>query len=76
MITKIFDLDNMGISSYFVKFKSPALENAYDQFNVPFLKQEVRAGVIIGILSWLLVALMEPMNTPASAYIEIGRAHV
>ena len=71
MITKIFDLDNMGISSYFVKFKSAALENAYDQFNVPFLKQEVRAGVIIGILSWLLVALMEPMNTPASAYISI-----
>lgn len=71
MINKIFDLNNMGISSYFVKFKNTALEHEYDQFNVPFLKQEVRAGALIGILSWLLVAVMEPMNTPTSAYLSI-----
>lgn len=71
MINKIFDLDNMGISSYFVKFKNSAQEQEYDQFNVPFLKQEVRAGALIGILSWLLVAVMEPMNTPTAAYLSI-----
>lgn len=61
----------MGISSYFVKFKDKALERECDQSNIPFLKQEVRAGALIGILSWLLVAIMEPMNTPTSAYLSI-----
>ena len=71
MINKIFDLENMGVSQYFIKFKSTTLETEYNQFNVPFLKEEARAGVFIAILSWLLVAMMEPMNTPTSAYPSI-----
>jgi diguanylate cyclase (GGDEF)-like protein len=71
MIKKIFDLGKMGISLYFAKFKQAALENQFNQFNVPFLKQQVRVGVIIGVLAWLLIALMEPLNTLSSAYLSI-----
>jgi diguanylate cyclase len=71
MINKIFNLDNMGISPYFVKFKSVDLEKEYDSFNAVFLKEKVRAGMVIAALSWLLIAFMEPMNTPSSANLSI-----
>ena len=76
MISKIFNLESMGISPYFVKFKNHSLESEYNQFNVPFLKQEVRVGILIGTLSWLLIALMEPINTPSSAYLSIFLAAI
>lgn len=71
MIHFISNLEHIGISSLLVKFRNSDLEKDFIAFKLPTLKQEVRAGSIIATLSWILVALMEPLNVPQSAWFSI-----
>ena len=71
MIHKTFEFKSMGLTPY-LKFKSTLLEKEFDEFNLSFLKREVRAGVIMVILSWLLYANLEPLNAPISAFLSIA----
>ena len=64
MIHFISNLEHIGISSLLVRFRNSDLEKDFSAFKLPTLKQEVRAGCIIASLSWILLALMEPLNTP------------
>ena len=73
MIHQTFEFKSMGLTPY-LKFKNALLEKEFNEFNLPFLKREVRAGVIMVILSWLLYANMEPMNAPISAFLSIAIA--
>ena len=61
----------MGLTPY-LKFKNTLLEKEFDEFNLPFLKREVRAGIVMVIISWLLYANMEPMNAPITAFLSIA----
>ena len=70
MMHQTFEFKSMGLTPY-LKFKNALLEKEFNEFNLPFLKQEVRAGVVMVILSWLLYANMEPMNAPISAFLSI-----
>ena len=70
MIHQTFEFKSMGLTPY-LKFKNAIIEKEFNEFNLPFLKREVRAGVVMVILSWLLYANMEPMNAPISAFLSI-----
>jgi diguanylate cyclase (GGDEF)-like protein len=71
MIHQTFEFKSMGLTPY-LKFKNTLLEQEFNDFNLPFLKREVRAGIIMVILSWLLYANMEPMNAPITAFPSIA----
>jgi diguanylate cyclase len=71
MIHQTFEFKSMGLAPY-LKFKNALLEQEFNDFNLPFLKREVRAGIIMVILSWLLYANMEPMNAPITAFLSIA----
>lgn len=71
MMNKIADLADQGISLVLAKFRNVGLEKEFNTFNLPFLKQEVRVGVVVACLSCALIALMEPLNTPSSAWASI-----
>lgn len=71
MIKQILSLERLGISPLLVKFRNVSLEQEFNTFNLPMLKQQVRVGAVIASLSWVLVAFMEPMNTPSSALLSI-----
>ena len=68
-----FEFKSMGLTPY-LKFKNTVLEQEFNDFNLPFLKQEVRAGIIMVILCWLLYANMEPLNAPITAFLSIAMA--
>ena len=76
MINQLLSLERLGISPLLVQFRDASLEREFNAFNLPQLKQQVRAGAIIASLSWILVAFMEPMNTPSSALLSIVLAAV
>ena len=71
MINQKFEFKSMGLTPY-LKFKNTLLEKEFDEFNLPFLKREVRAGIVMVIISWLLYANMEPMNAPITAFLSIA----
>ncbi len=71
MINQNFEYKSLGLTPL-LKFKNTLLEKEFDEFNLPFLKKEVRAGIVMVILSWLLYANMEPMNTPVTAFLSIA----
>lgn len=71
MMSKIANLEHQGISLVLAKFRNVGLENEFNTFNLPFLKQEVRVGVVVAFLACVLVSLMEPLNTPSSAWVSI-----
>ena len=71
MINQISSLERLGISPLLVKFRDANLEQEFNTFNLPVLKQQAKVGAVIAILSWVLVAFMEPMNTPSSALLSI-----
>ena len=71
MINKNSEYKLLGLTPY-LKFKNTLLEQEFNDFNLPFLKKEVRAGLIMVILSWLLYANMESMITPLTAFFSIA----
>ena len=71
MINKNSEYKSLGLTPY-LKFKNTLLEQEFNDFNLPFLKKEVRAGLIMVILSWLLYANMESMITPLTAFFSIA----
>ena len=73
MIHQTFEFKSMGLTPY-LKFKNALLEKEFKEFNLPFLKREVRAGIVMVIISWLLYANMEPMNAPITAFLSIAVA--
>ena len=73
MINQKFEFKSMGLTPY-LKFKNTLLEQEFNEFHLPFLKKDVRAGVVIVSLSWLLYANMEPMNAPIAAFLSIAIA--
>ena len=73
MINQKLEYKSLGLAPY-LKFKNSLLEKEFDEFNLPFLQREVRAGVLIVSLSWLLYANMEPMNAPIAAFLSIALA--
>lgn len=74
MINQILSLERLGLSPLLVKFRSASLEQEFNTFNLPVLQQQSKAGAIIAILSWILVAFMEPINVPSSARLSIWLA--
>ena len=76
MVNLISNLERIGISWLLVKFRNIALEKEFSAYRLSILHQEVRAGFVVAGLSWLLVAFMEPMNTPQSAWLSILMASV
>lgn len=70
-MSKIANLEHQGISPVLAKFRNIGLEKEFNTFNLPFLKQEVRVGVVVAFLACVLVSLMEPLNTPSSAWVSI-----
>jgi diguanylate cyclase (GGDEF)-like protein len=71
MMSKITNLEHQGISPVLAKFRNVGLEREFNAFNLPFLKQEVRVGVVVAFIACVLVSLMEPLNTPSSAWVSI-----
>jgi diguanylate cyclase len=71
MINQILSLERLGISPFLVKFRNASLEQEFNTFNLPVLRQQAKVGAVIAILSWILVAFMEPMNVPSSALLSI-----
>ena len=71
MVNALSNLERLGISWLLVKFRDIAFEKEFSAYRLSTLQQEVRAGSIVAALSWLLVAFMEPMNTPQSAWLSI-----
>ncbi len=70
-MSKIANLEHQGISLVLAKFRNVGLEKEFNTFNLPFLKQEVRAGAVVAFLACVLVSLMEPLNTPSTAWVSI-----
>ena len=71
MINKNYEYKSLGLTP-FLKFKNALLEKEFNDFNLPFLQREVRAGVIMVIVCWLLYANLEPMNAPITAFLSIA----
>ena len=71
MVNVISNLERLGISWLLVRFRNTALEKEFSAYSLPTLQKQVRAGSIVAGLSWLLVAFMEPINTPQSAWPSI-----
>ena len=71
MINKNSEYKSLGLTPY-LKFKNRLLEQEFNDFNLPFLKKEVRASIIMVILCWLLYGNMEPMNAPVTAFLSIA----
>lgn len=71
MFNIILNLESLGISALLVRFRKAELENAFITFNLSALKQEIRVGSVLAIFAWVLVAIMEPVNTPQSAWLSI-----
>ena len=71
MINQNSEYKSLGLTPY-LKFKNTLLEQEFNDFNLPFLKREVRAGVIMVIVCWLLYANLEPMNAPITAFLSIA----
>ena len=71
MVNVISNLERLGISWLLVNFRNIALEEEFSAYRLATLQQEVRTGSIVGVLSCILVAFMEPMNTPQSAWFSI-----
>ena len=71
MINQFINLERLGISWLLVKFRNVALEQEFAAYRLSNLQQEVRTGAIVAGLSWLLVALLEPINTPSTAWFSI-----
>ena len=71
MINQISSLERLGISLLLVKFRSASLEQEFNTFNLPILRQQAKVGAVVAILSWILVIFMEPMIVPSSALLSI-----
>ena len=71
MINKNYEYKSLGLTP-FLKFKNALLEKEFNDFNLPFLQREVRSGIVMVVISWLLYANMEAMNTPITAYFSIA----